>query len=83
VQDQLARGIDGTLVLEELRKLGYDDEKNPHFTQSLLKPNSQLVCVNAAIYDFWQCLIKGNLQEVSQIKYIRSISNSLIESNGY
>lgn len=39
-QQELERGIEGRIVLDELMAFGYDPEKNPLYTQTLLRQSS-------------------------------------------
>ncbi|ETW00746.1 hypothetical protein H310_07292 [Aphanomyces invadans] len=61
VDEQVARGMDGALVLQQLCHGGYDSTKDPHFVQQLLqgKKNGAV----PPVYDFWQCVQTGNLHE--------------------
>ncbi|CAK4906253.1 unnamed protein product [Aphanomyces euteiches] len=59
VDEQLARGMDGPLILQALQHGGYDPTKDPHFVQRLQKPMS-----SELQYDFWQCLHMGKLHDI-------------------
>ncbi|KAF0686606.1 Aste57867_21611 [Aphanomyces stellatus] len=60
VDEQLARGMDGTLVLDALAHGGYDTTKDPLFVQRLHKHNPTSPETG---YDFWQVVAAGNLHE--------------------
>ncbi|ETV84518.1 hypothetical protein H257_03699 [Aphanomyces astaci] len=59
VDEQVARGMDGPLVLHALchNGGGYNPSKDPHFVQRLTKMGA------TSPYDFWQCVHAGNLAE--------------------
>ncbi|KDO29902.1 hypothetical protein SPRG_04968 [Saprolegnia parasitica CBS 223.65] len=59
IDDQLARGMDGRLVLSELQAYGFDEARDLHTTQMLQR--HPLADVS---YDFWSCLHAGDLCEV-------------------
>ncbi|EQC42442.1 hypothetical protein SDRG_00177 [Saprolegnia diclina VS20] len=59
IDDQLARGMDGRLVLSELQAYGFDEARDLHTTQMLQR--RPLADVS---YDFWSCLHGGDLCEV-------------------
>ncbi|DAZ95818.1 TPA: hypothetical protein N0F65_008537 [Lagenidium giganteum] len=69
-QQQLARGIEGQVVLDELVALGYEPEKNPFFTQSLVRRHQRDLTPDGATptpavqYEFWKCIEEDALEEV-------------------
>ncbi|OQR90625.1 hypothetical protein ACHHYP_05368 [Achlya hypogyna] len=60
IDDQLARGMDGALLLQELQLHGFDPTKDLRTTQFLTRhPPSETG------YDFWSCLAAGDFHEVN------------------
>jgi hypothetical protein len=76
-QQEVARGIDGRVVLEELVSRGYEPEKNPLFTQSLLrthknrgdKSSNGPITTTSAPFSFWNALEVGNLADAELFVY--------------